>query len=68
MKDKWPPIENISFYDCPILKKLGIDFIASHTIKGIKAENDWWKELEWQDTSFHLRLQAHFTPICDDDL
>ena len=68
MKGKWPPLENISFYDCPILKKLGIDFIASHTIKGIKAENDWWKELEWQDTSFHLRLQAHFTPICDDDL
>ncbi|KAF3956676.1 hypothetical protein CMV_018218 [Castanea mollissima] len=68
MKGEWPPLENISFYDCPILKKLGIDFIASHTIKGIKAENDWWKELEWQDTSFHLRLQAHFTPICDDDL
>ncbi|GMY32309.1 probable galactinol--sucrose galactosyltransferase 2 [Fagus crenata] len=39
MQGAWPPLENISFYNCPILKKLGIDSKTSHTIKEIKAEN-----------------------------
>ncbi|KAF3964182.1 hypothetical protein CMV_011500 [Castanea mollissima] len=37
MKGAWPPLENISFYDCPMLKKLGIDSNLIQTIKEIKA-------------------------------
>ena len=46
MKGAWPPLENISFYDCPMLKKLGIDSNLIQTIKEIKAGKDWWEELE----------------------
>ncbi|XP_030936495.1 disease resistance protein RPS2-like [Quercus lobata] len=68
MQGAWPPLENISFYNCPVLKKLGIDSNSSHTIKEIKAENDWWEKLEWQDASLHSRLQAYFTSVSDNDL
>nr|POE97198.1 disease resistance protein [Quercus suber] len=68
MQGAWPPLENISFYNCPVLKKLGIDSNSSHTIKEIKAENDWWEKLEWQDASLHSRLQAFFTSVSDNDL
>ena len=67
MKGAWPPLESISIYDCPRLKKLGFKSNTCHTLKEIKAENDWWEDLDMQDT-LHLRLQAHFTPICDNDL
>ncbi|GMY32666.1 disease resistance protein RPV1-like [Fagus crenata] len=67
MKGTWPPLESISFYDCPRLKKLGIDSNTCHTLKEIKAENDWWEDLDLQDT-LRLPLQARFTPICDNDL
>uniref|UniRef100_A0A2N9G6P8 AAA+ ATPase domain-containing protein n=1 Tax=Fagus sylvatica TaxID=28930 RepID=A0A2N9G6P8_FAGSY len=67
MKGAWPPLESISFYDCPRLKKLGIDSNTCHTLKEIKAENDWWEDLDLQDT-LRLPLQARFTPICDNDL
>ena len=67
MKGAWPPLESISFYDCPRLKKLGIDSNTCHTLKEIKAENDWWEDLDLQGT-LRLPLQARFTPICDNDL
>lgn len=67
MKGAWPPLESISFYDCPRLKKLGIDSNTCHTLKEIKAENDWWEDLDLQDT-LRLPLQARFTPICENDL
>uniref|UniRef100_A0A2N9ESE5 AAA+ ATPase domain-containing protein n=1 Tax=Fagus sylvatica TaxID=28930 RepID=A0A2N9ESE5_FAGSY len=67
MKGAWPPLESISFYDCPRLKKLGIDSNTCHTLTEIKAENDWWEDLDLQDT-LRLPLQARFTPICDNDL
>ena len=67
MKGAWPPLESISIYDCPRLKKLGFKSNTCHTLKEIKAENDWWEDLDMQDT-LRLRLQAHFTPICDNDL
>ncbi|KAK7814653.1 disease resistance protein, partial [Quercus suber] len=67
MKGAWPPLENISFYDCPMLKKLGIDSNLIRTIKEIKAEKDWWEKLEWQDSSLYSRLQARFTLISDED-
>ena len=68
MQGAWPPLESISFYNCPVLKKLGIDSNSSHTIKEIKAENDWWEKLEWQDASLRSRLQAYFTSVSDNDL
>ncbi|XP_030949000.1 disease resistance protein At4g27190-like [Quercus lobata] len=68
MRGTWPPLENISFYNCPKLKKLVIDSNTCHSIKEIKAENHWWEKLEWQDTSIRSRLHAHFIPISDYNL
>ena len=51
-----------------MLKMLGIDSNLIRTIKEIKAEKDWWEELEWQDSSLYSRLQARFTVISDEDL
>ncbi|XP_030948976.1 disease resistance protein At4g27190-like [Quercus lobata] len=68
MQGTWPPLENISFYNCPMLKKLVIDSNTSHSIKEIKAENHWWEKLEWQDTSIRSCLHAHFIPISDYNL
>ncbi|KAA8535586.1 hypothetical protein F0562_030588 [Nyssa sinensis] len=67
-KGSWPSVEHISFYNCPNLKNLHMSFDLEHTIKEIKAEKDWWEALSWEDTALFMRLQAHFTPLCDDDL
>ena len=68
MQGTWLPLENISFYNCPMLKKLVIDSSTSHSIKEIKAENHWWEKLEWQDSSIRSRLHALFIPISDYNL
>ncbi|KAJ0035491.1 hypothetical protein Pint_26074 [Pistacia integerrima] len=57
-KSVWPSLEYVSFYDCPKLRKLGMDSRLKHTIIEIKAEKSWWDTLEWEDS---------LTIICEDD-
>uniref|UniRef100_A0A2P2MX89 Uncharacterized protein MANES_11G129900 n=1 Tax=Rhizophora mucronata TaxID=61149 RepID=A0A2P2MX89_RHIMU len=61
----WPSLEHISFYNCPNLRSLNIDFDTKLTssIKEIKAEIDWWSNLEWKDSSLSQKLQAFFAPL-----
>ncbi|KAJ0035799.1 hypothetical protein Pint_24416 [Pistacia integerrima] len=44
------PLECISFYDCPSLKKIYKDSMPKEIIIEIKADKSWWNELEWEDT------------------
>ncbi|KAJ0035492.1 hypothetical protein Pint_26077 [Pistacia integerrima] len=66
-KSVWPLLEYISFYDCPKLKKLGMDSRLTHSIIEIKAEKSWWDTLEWEDSGFHSLLGNRLTIICEDD-
>lgn len=67
-KGVWPPLDHISFYNCPKLKRLPFSLEQIKSIKEIKAEKTWWDGLIWEETSLYLQLQAHFTKICYEDL
>ncbi|KAJ0035730.1 hypothetical protein Pint_26081 [Pistacia integerrima] len=62
------PLERISFYNCPNLKKICKDSMSKETVIEIRAEKSWWDELEWEDIEWHLHLQDRFMAICEEDL
>ncbi|WCJ41259.1 Disease resistance protein At4g27190 [Euphorbia peplus] len=63
-KGKWPSLENVSFYCCPKLNNLsmGCGSELKSSIKEIKAEEEWWGSLEWDDISLYSFLVN--TEIC----
>lgn len=67
-KGSWPPLEHISFYDCPNLTNLHMSFYVIDTIKDIKAEKEWWDELIWDDSKLFEQLQVCYAELCYDDL
>uniref|UniRef100_A0A2P2JHR7 Uncharacterized protein MANES_11G129900 n=2 Tax=Rhizophora mucronata TaxID=61149 RepID=A0A2P2JHR7_RHIMU len=64
-KGSWPSLERISFYHCPNLKNLDMDYDTKlkSSIKQIEAEKDWWGQLEWKDPSLSQELQAYFKSL-----
>ncbi|KAJ4723677.1 Disease resistance protein [Melia azedarach] len=65
-RSAWPLLECISFYDCPQLKKIGMDSKLKDSVVEIKAEKDWWYGLEWEDTDMRSHFEDRLTLICED--
>ncbi|XVF49842.1 hypothetical protein PTKIN_Ptkin04bG0048600 [Pterospermum kingtungense] len=61
-----PKLESIGFYDCPKLKTISKKELSSKTLKKIKAECQWWEDLNWNETEWGSRpdyLMPIFSPI-----
>ncbi|KAK9725192.1 hypothetical protein RND81_05G128100 [Saponaria officinalis] len=64
----WPSIEYMSFYNCPMLKRLGLTTDDAVNIKEITADRAWWNSLEWDEPALSQRLEECFTQIQLDDV
>ncbi|KAJ8445243.1 hypothetical protein Cgig2_024449 [Carnegiea gigantea] len=64
----WPPLEYISFYDCPELKNLHMDANAANSIKEIAANKAWWDKLDWDEPELPMRLNERLSHIDLDNL
>lgn len=65
---RWPPLEYISFYNCPELKNLHMEGNDDASIKEITTDKVWWDSLEWDDIQLSRRLHKHVTQLHIDDL
>ncbi|KAJ8445244.1 LOW QUALITY PROTEIN: hypothetical protein Cgig2_024450 [Carnegiea gigantea] len=67
-KGHWPPLEQISFYNCSKLKNLNLLATEAMNIKEIAGDKVWWDSLDWDDLILSRRLQELFMQIDIDDL
>ncbi|XP_057527912.1 disease resistance protein At4g27190-like isoform X3 [Amaranthus tricolor] len=65
---RWPPLEYMSFYDCPKLRNLHMEGDDGMNIKEIVADIAWWDSLEWEEPVLSSRLKKCVTQIQNDDL
>ncbi|XP_010268269.1 PREDICTED: putative disease resistance protein At4g10780 isoform X2 [Nelumbo nucifera] len=57
-----PCLEEIVVKECPKLKKLPFDSnTANNTMQWIKASEEWWNALEWDDESTKSTFEKYFT-------
>ncbi|CAO2838234.1 unnamed protein product [Amaranthus hypochondriacus] len=64
---RWPPLEYMSFFDCPKLRNLHMEGDGMN-IKKIVADIAWWDSLEWDEPVLSTRLKKCVTQIQNDDL
>ncbi|MFQ6620801.1 hypothetical protein Gotur_002260 [Gossypium turneri] len=59
----FPQLEEIRIRECPMLKKLPLNF---NSAKGhrlvIEGEEGWWKDVEWEDESTRIAFLPSFKP------
>ncbi|XP_056694852.1 probable disease resistance protein At4g27220 [Spinacia oleracea] len=67
-RTRWPPLEYVSFYDCPKLRNLHMEGYDDTFIKEIAADKGWWDSLEWDDLELSRRLLKHVTELHVDEL
>ncbi|KAJ9692574.1 hypothetical protein PVL29_011565 [Vitis rotundifolia] len=59
-------LNTIHVRDCPLLKKLPL---SANSAKGnrivIKGQNEWWKEVEWEDEATQNVFLPSFIPVAE---
>ncbi|XP_034677938.1 disease resistance protein At4g27190-like [Vitis riparia] len=59
-EETWQHLEHIFVRDCTSLKKLPLNEQSANTLKEIRGEQEWWKQLEWDDLVTSSSLQPLF--------
>ncbi|MBA0637395.1 hypothetical protein Godav_029137, partial [Gossypium davidsonii] len=60
----FPQLKEIRIVECPMLKKVPLN---SNSAKGqrltIEGEEEWWKDVEWEDESTQIAFLPSFKPL-----
>ncbi|KAJ9671989.1 hypothetical protein PVL29_025575 [Vitis rotundifolia] len=59
-EETWQHLEHIYVGGCRNLKKLPLNEQSANTLKEIRGEQEWWKQLEWDDDVTSSTLQPLF--------
>ena len=59
-EETWQHLEHIFVRNCRSLKKLPLNEQSANTLKEIRGEQEWWKQLEWDDDVTSSTLQPLF--------
>ncbi|XP_034689087.1 disease resistance protein At4g27190-like [Vitis riparia] len=59
-EESWPSIEELTVNDCDHLKRLPLNRQSVNSIKKIRGELEWWRQLEWGDEEIRSSLQPFF--------
>ncbi|KAL6340402.1 hypothetical protein AAG906_006057 [Vitis piasezkii] len=59
-EESWPSIEELTVNDCDHLKRLPLNRQSVNSIKKIRGELEWWRQLEWGDEEMRSSLQPFF--------
>ncbi|XP_003634660.1 disease resistance protein At4g27190 [Vitis vinifera] len=59
-EETWQHLEHIYVRECRNLKKLPLNEQSANTLKEIRGEEEWWKQLEWDDDVTSSTLQPLF--------
>ncbi|XP_019072564.1 disease resistance protein At4g27190-like [Vitis vinifera] len=59
-EETWQHLEYIYVEECKSLKKLPLNEQSANTLKEIRGEEEWWKQLEWDDDVTSSTLQPLF--------
>ncbi|WKA12372.1 hypothetical protein VitviT2T_029760 [Vitis vinifera] len=59
-EETWQHLEHIYVEECKSLKKLPLNEQSANTLKEIRGDMEWWKQLEWDDDFTSSTLQPLF--------
>ncbi|RVW94752.1 Disease resistance protein [Vitis vinifera] len=59
-EETWQHLEHIYVEECKSLKKLPLNEQSANTLKEIRGDMEWWKQLEWDDDVTSSTLQPLF--------
>ncbi|KAK3408829.1 hypothetical protein EUGRSUZ_J00987 [Eucalyptus grandis] len=64
-EESWQSLEQLEVVRCPLLKKLPFRTINGNSIKEIRGDAHWWREVHWDTDDIKLHFDKHFKEMLD---